>query len=435
MKAKKFNKKVSSICGLITLIAAIVASSFSPAYADWKDVPYANISSAQKLDIYLPSTGSVPFPVIVSIHGGAFMSGDKADGQEKAALMARDSGYAVASINYRLSSEAIFPAQIQDVKAAIRFLRANASQYNLNPDKIAVWGGSSGGNLASLAGTSGDVAILEDLTLGNESYSSRVQAVVDWFGPINFSNMDIQFLTNEVPKKMPGTTDAATSPESKLIGAAVGTNPELVAKANPETYITSDDPPFFIEHGTADGNIPTQQSRDFYANLIKVLPVENVTLTILEGAGHGGDAFNSAENVAKVVAFLDKYLKVTNDNQSDNGGTDIASYSNIGEISTDFKFNIPCAKYDSLTYKFTMNYAPEISALTPNAQNGLWWKLDMTSLNILSESVADCFSIGDDLKIDIYAQYAGISYLFSMKHSNDYPLLWYMDISTLKTIN
>ena len=182
---------------------------------EWRDVAYATQSEAQKMDIFLPATGDGPFPVIISIHGGAFKMGDKADGQETAAKEGLNYGYAVASINYRLSGEAIWPAQIYDVKAAIRWIRANASQYGLNSAKIAVWGGSAGGHLSAMAGTSGGVSSLEDTSLGNAGQSSRVQAVVDWFGPINFLTMDAQFAASGVNGEVHNTP---TSPESQLMG-------------------------------------------------------------------------------------------------------------------------------------------------------------------------------------------------------------------------
>ena len=144
------------------------------------DVAYADASESQKLDIYLPNSGSGPFPVIVAIHGGAFLMGDKADGQLTPMLAGLDRGYAVVSINYRLSNEAKFPAQINDVKAAIRFVRANAGTYGLDPNKIAAWGGSSGGYLAAMLGTSGGVADLEDTSQGSPDQSSAVRQ--SWIG-------------------------------------------------------------------------------------------------------------------------------------------------------------------------------------------------------------------------------------------------------------
>lgn len=272
----------------------------------WLNVAYATKSPAQKLDIYLPNAGDGPFPVIVSIHGGAFKMGDKADGQLTPVLEALKHGYAVVSVNYRLSGEAIFPAQIQDVKAAIRFVRANAKAYKFNPDKIATWGGSAGGHLAAMAGTTGDVTLFDDASLGNAGQSSRVQAVVDWFGPIQFDQMDAQLRASG--KGVPDH-DAANSPESELVGKQITQAANLVKRASPATYISPNDPPIFIEHGTEDQLVPTEQSKNFYADLVKVMGKDRVTLTLLTGARHGGPQFGTPENLANVFAFLDKYLK------------------------------------------------------------------------------------------------------------------------------
>ncbi len=270
------------------------------------DLVYGSASSAEKLDIYLPDVGNGPFPVIVSIHGGAFMVGDKGDIQVMPMLSGLKRGYAVVSINYRMSGEAIFPKDINDVKAAVRWIKTNAAKYNLNPAKIATWGGSAGGNLAALAATSGGVKQLEDLNLGNPDQTSIVQAVVDWFGPINFLQMDNQF--KQSGKGIPDHSQA-NSPESKILGRQITQVPELVKAANPTTYINAANPPFFIEHGKEDQLVPTQQSINFAAELIKVLGDKKVTLTLLDGTRHGGPQFETPENLDRVFEFLDKYLK------------------------------------------------------------------------------------------------------------------------------
>jgi acetyl esterase/lipase len=272
----------------------------------WLDVAYATGSNAQKLDIYLPNESKGLNPVIIHIHGGAFMFGDKADFQLKPILEALKNGYAVVSMNYRLSGEAKFPAQIQDVKAAIRFIRANAAKYQLKTDKIAVWGGSAGGHLSALAGTAGDIAALDDLSLGNPNESSRVQAVVNWFGPINFLTMDGHFKASGKGKM---DHDSLNSPESRLWGKAIQTIPDSVKTANPETYISGDDPAFFIQHGSLDKLVPTEQSLDFSKKLIEILGKDKVTIEILEGAQHGDPAFGTNDNLKKVMQFLDKHLK------------------------------------------------------------------------------------------------------------------------------
>lgn len=276
-------------------------TSLTPAY---KDVAYASASSAQKLDLYMPS-GNGPFPLVIMIHGGGFMMGDKADGGGLSGLdQLVAAGYAVASINYRLSAEAKYPAQINDAKAAVRFLRANVTQYKLNTDKFAVFGASAGGNLASLLGTTCGVDELEG-DLGNAGVSSCVQAVVDWFGPIDFLAMDTQFAGTSCP----ANHNEASSPESQLMGAAIQTVADKVKTTNPMNYIDPSDPPFFIENGSADCNIPPIQNKDLADSLSKVIGAEEVTYTQIEGAGHGGAQFNTDANLKLVVDFLNKHLK------------------------------------------------------------------------------------------------------------------------------
>lgn len=306
-------RKGTGFFGMLFFIVSSLNGFSQPSKANtdhikrkWLDIAYASISPAQKLDIYLPDEGDGPFPVIVSVHGGAFKFGDKADGQLTPMLEGLMRGYAVVSINYRMSGEALFPNNINDVKAAIRWIRANAKQYYFNPHKIAAWGGSAGGNLSSLAGTSGDVKTLDDLSLGNSNQSSRLQAVVDWFGPTDFLMMDPQL--TETGNGKPDHNEA-NSPESLVLGKKITEIPEKVKEANPETYITRDDPPFLIEHGTNDHLVPTQQSINFAKKLETVLGKEKVTLVLLEGSKHGGPAFQTPENLKLVVAFLDAYLK------------------------------------------------------------------------------------------------------------------------------
>jgi len=292
-------------CGASSVMPGGTAK-FASVAPTHKDLVYASLSATQKLDLYMPTTGSGPFPVVIMVHGGGFMFGDKADG---AGLTGVDqllaAGYAVASINYRLSGEAQYPAQIFDAKAAVRFLRANAAQYNLNTDKFGAWGASAGGNLVSLLGTTCGVAVLEGADLGNASQSSCVQAVVDWFGPIDFLKMQEQFAGTSCSSN----TNDASSPESKLIGAPIQTVPDKVALTNPMNYITAEDAPFFVENGTADCNIPPVQNKNLAEALSAVIGADKVTYVSLEGAGHGGSQFETSENLKLVIGFLDKYLK------------------------------------------------------------------------------------------------------------------------------
>lgn len=259
------------------------------------------------LDLYVPDGATTPVPLIIWIHGGGWQNGDKTLGPNSFQLRYARNGYAVASLNYRLSSEAIFPAQIHDVKAAIRWLRANSSTYGIDPTKFGVWGSSAGGHLAALAGTSNDVDDLEG-TLGERNASSRVQAVVDWYGPTDFLLMDSQLKAN--PACGFGNHDAANSPESLLVGCSIQTCPQAVQRANPLTYASIDDPAFFIEHGSVDCTVPDGQSNILLSRLSGL--GLNATFTSLIGAGHGGPQFSAESNLLLVDAFWSAQLRAKN---------------------------------------------------------------------------------------------------------------------------
>lgn len=267
------------------------------------DVKYDTKSESQKLDIYLPKEGCGPFPVIVSIHGGAFKMGDKRDHQVEPMLKGLDKGYAVVSINYRLSQEAIWPAQILDVKKALEFIKVNSKDYELNSNKIVVWGGSAGGHLSAMVGTSSNY---EKLNNKDAKADVSVNAIVDWFGPIDFLKMDEQLI--ETNAGVPDHSDE-NSPESQLLGEKITDAKELVKEANPMTYIHKDIPPFFIQHGKIDNLVPYQQSENLYKKIVEVAGEHKAEFHILDNARHGGPHFSEKENVEKVFAFIDKHLK------------------------------------------------------------------------------------------------------------------------------
>jgi acetyl esterase/lipase len=274
----------------------------------WLDLPYAHQSPTQKLDIYLPEKGDGPFPVIFVIHGGAWMIGEKGDVQNAPMLKGLDRGYAVISINYRLSHEAIFPSQIFDCKAALRFIKANASKYSLNKEKIAAWGSSAGGHLCALLGTSPGVPELEDISMGSPKEDTVIQAVVDWYGPTeDFLKMDEELM--ETGSGVPDHS-SQNSPESLLLGKLITEVPELVKFASPMTYSTSDAPFFLIQHGYQDELVPVQQSIHFAAELEKVAGKEKVVLEIFKNNVHHADPyFETDKNVNRVLDFLDQHLK------------------------------------------------------------------------------------------------------------------------------
>ena len=261
-----------------------------------RDLVYARAGDKDLLlDLYLPKEAPGLRPLVVWIHGGGWRGGTK---DRCRALSMLPRGYAVASISYRLSGVAKFPAQIHDCKAAIRWLRANAARYRLNPDRIGVWGSSAGGHLVALLGTSGGVSELEG-DPGDRQQSSRVQAVVDYFGPTDFLRM------NDFPGKI--DHDAANSPESRLVGGPIQEIKEKVAQANPITYVSKDDPPFLIAHGDKDQSVPLNQS-ELLNEALRRAGVD-VTFRVLEGAGHGDRQFWSGETLKVVGDFFDRHLR------------------------------------------------------------------------------------------------------------------------------
>ena len=270
------------------------------------DLAYAGDSPSQKLDLYLPAAGEAPYPMILAIHGGGFVSGDKADGQITPVLEALGRGYAVAGVNYRLSGEATFPAAINDVKAAIRWLRAHADEYQLDPSRFAAWGQSAGGNLAALAGTSGDLPVLRGPHPANAGQSDKLQAVVDWYGPISFLHTDRDFRIAGF--ESPSAADP-TSFMSLYLGAPLTEVPGKVKAADPITYITPDDPPVLIEHGAADSIVPYPQSERFAEAMAERAGPDSATLRIFPGAGHVDPVFFSQEHIDAVLDWLDRQLK------------------------------------------------------------------------------------------------------------------------------
>ncbi len=273
------------------------------------DVRYADLSESQKLDIYLPDEGSGLFPVIVAIHGGAFMGCDKGDVQVLPMLEALKRNYAVVSINYRLSWEATFPALIHDAKAAVRWIRANASEFQFDAAKIAAWGGSAGGYQSLMLGVTAGLPEFEDLSLGNADQPSNVQAVVDWFGPTDFLKMDEQLTETNMAPLLAFSHSGANSPESLLLGQKITEIPDKVKVANPETYIRVGLPPFYIQHGYRDDTVPHQQSVNIAQKLKAALGEDHVKFETLPNARHGDPAFEAPDNVQKVLDFLDTYLK------------------------------------------------------------------------------------------------------------------------------
>lgn len=276
----------------------------------WKDLDYAGDNIAgHKLDIHLPFNKKGPLPVVVAIYGSAWFSNNAKQNVFRENLGRRlvEAGYAVASINHRSSRDALFPAQIQDVKAAIRYIRANAGKYQLDTSFIAITGWSSGGHLSALAGVTNGI---RNYTIGNETvdlegsvglhtnFDSQVDAVVDWFGPVDFLIMDScgsSFSHN-----------GPYSPEAFLMGGPIQEIKNKVAFTNPVHYIHHGTPPFLLFHGDQDFQVPACQSHKLHEHL-KMKKIQS-ELIVVPGGGHGPGVMIDYY-YDKMIRFLDGELK------------------------------------------------------------------------------------------------------------------------------
>lgn len=255
------------------------------------NIPYNNDNLPKHLlDIYLPENAKGKVPLVIFIHGGGWLSNDKyADMgyMKKTVAEIVSNGYALASIDYRFSTQAVFPAQMQDCNRAISFLYDNAGKYGFDKNRFAVMGFSAGGHLASMVGLSKNNDIPAFFMSGT-SKSYRFKAVVDFYGPAEL----ILF---------PGSNDAK-SPEGLLIGAAPLSRPDLAKAASPVTYVDKNDPPFLIIHGEKDELVSTKHSQ-LLSSWLSVVGVPN-ELIIVKDAPHFGEMFDSDEVRTKVMNFL-----------------------------------------------------------------------------------------------------------------------------------
>lgn len=268
------------------------------------DIAYASVSEAQKLDLLLPE-GDGPFPLVILVHGGGFKFGDKQMDIVKKMFALTSAGYAVATVNYRLSGEAVFPAAVADVKAAVRFLRANAEKYRLDAERFGIWGESAGAYLAAMTAVTDDAAFTGDVT-DNAGTSSSVKVLIDFYGPISFYLMD----EDAASLGQSSETGSESSFESAFIGKAIDTlTDEEKAEIDPIAYLSSERPlAVWIQAGDADTSVPYLQSKRFAEACQAAYGEDAVYYELLPGAGHMDDAFYTEENLAALIAFLDAHL-------------------------------------------------------------------------------------------------------------------------------
>lgn len=278
------------------------ANSSDTSTRSWTNVSYSTASSTCKLDIFLPSTGEGPFPVVIWIHGGAFKMGSKSNPQSLSAL--NTAGFAVVSIDYRLSSEARWPAQLDDLKACVKFLKTNATTYSINPNKIASWGASAGAHLSLMMGA----ALASDP-------ATRIQATVSWFPPMHFYYMDADIALAGTTR-CTGANGDANSPESALIGAQVSLNKALCDAASPISFVDTMNvntplPSFLLMHGGKDCNIGANQSVRFHNGVTNRFGTSKSQYIFLANGTHGGGDFTLTSTETTVIIFLKAQLMST----------------------------------------------------------------------------------------------------------------------------
>jgi acetyl esterase/lipase len=345
----------------------------------WIDLNYAGDTlDYHRLDIYLPEVEKPKYPVVISIYGSAWF-GNNLKGTDLATLgkALLETGFAVVTPNHRSSMDAKFPAQIHDIKAVVRFIRAKAGEYQFDTSFIGITGSSSGGHLAALAGTSG---LVRQYTVGSTTidlegdigqfttYSSSVDAVVDWFGPTDFLVMD--------SCESDLVHDAADSPESSLVGGPIQENKEKCALANPITYIDANDPPFLILHGDADPLVPYCQSELLF-NALQKQKVQGQFILVPD-AQHGPGM------------FVDQYLKMMADffiTESEITGIDSGdrtippkflfpgNYPNPFNTSTLIRFYLPSPEHVTVKVFNIAGQAIEnlVQGVIPAGQHELHW--------------------------------------------------------------
>lgn len=294
-------RKTAIWAAILTTSAVVAGISFllpSSGLKILRDISYVpgDTNPSHRLDVYLPEHRSLfekARPLIVWIHGGAWQSGNK-DSTPAAVLPLV--GYVAASINYRLTDEASFPAQLEDCQSAIRFLRKHSSEFGIDPDRIGVWGLSSGGHLAAMVGLTGGA---DGKNMQSGPDSSAVQAVCDWCGPTDFIEISKQ---SSADNKF--ELNSPDGPVAKLLGGLPSASPDKARLASPVNFVHAGAPPFLILHGTADEVVPTQQSIEL-SKLLNKFGNRSI-LHIIPGGKHD---LASKELVEESVRFFDQCLK------------------------------------------------------------------------------------------------------------------------------
>lgn len=258
------------------------------------DVPYGTLTKKEKLDIFYPDSGRGPWPVFMEVHGGAWYFGQKKSVEFEPFLAGLERGFACVSLGYTLSPEGHYPLPVQEIKAAVRFLRKNAEKYCLDPEKIVLWGGSAGAHLASLAAVSCDTGYLDKDLFGLDAVSAKPDVLALWFGCFDYLHNG-RFLEDWIYQNFFGTENLAAIRR-------------ILELSSPLSHITEKVCPTLLQHGTADTTVPWQQSQGYYDALVKAGAGERCRLDLLPGCRHADAAMFARENVEKVFDFAETFL-------------------------------------------------------------------------------------------------------------------------------
>ncbi|ODS59182.1 MAG: hypothetical protein ABS36_01615 [Acidobacteria bacterium SCN 69-37] len=282
------------VTGFVAMVASLPVVAVQPAVRVVRDIPYASAGDrALALDLHMPEGVSNP-PLVVWIHGGAWRQGSRASVRPEFA----QHGFATASVDYRLSTEARFPAMVHDIKAAIRFLRARAGDYGYRADRIAIAGDSAGAHLAALVGVTNGVADLEGALGDHRDRSSAVQAIVAYYPATNLATILDQSTPFGLGVRVPAL--------QLLLGDLPGRAPDLARLASPVSHVDAGDPPLLIFHGDRDPQMPIAQSHEL-EDRYEAVGLEG-TLVVVHDAVHGGEAFYSGAHLARAIAFLQRTI-------------------------------------------------------------------------------------------------------------------------------
>ncbi|MDA1233043.1 MAG: alpha/beta hydrolase [Planctomycetota bacterium] len=281
-----------SLAGVVMTLICLTSEFGMAAEPTHRDVEYARVGEHRLLlDLYMPPQSSKPAPLVVWIHGGAWRAGSKDSVPVERWLQ---QGFAIASVEYRLSPVAKFPAQIHDIKAAIRWLRGNANSHGTDPSRFIIAGSSAGGHLAALVGVSNGVKALEGDSGDFTSTSSDVQAIISFFGASNLESILSQSTPHGLSVRVPAL--------ELLLGGQPNQKRELAKLASPLMHVAATDPPLWLIHGDADPQMPVEQSHELQTRYVEL--GLKVDLEIVKDGKHGGEGFFTDKQLDRIAQQL-----------------------------------------------------------------------------------------------------------------------------------